>query len=205
MDETLSSRMHQLSCVKTLANDCTNCAISKERRNAVFGSGNSVADVLVVGEAPGRNEDIDGLPFTGISGQLLTQMLSSIYLDRDKDCYLTNVIKCRPPDNRNPAINEIENCRYYLERQIELIKPIFIIAVGKFAAEWFNGGHVAITRDSGKLYDYRGTGWSPILHPAYILRNQNMKDKAWDHLKSIMIHLDKIGFYDRKRRRQLNV
>lgn len=173
-----------LEALKKEALSCTKCDLSKTRRNVVFGSGNPKAKLMFVGEAPGMEEDLQGFPFVGRAGELLTRIIKSIGLKR-KDVYIANVLKCRPPNNRNPLPREILTCEEYLIKQISLIKPIVICCLGKFAAQTLLRSQEPITRLRGKFYDYLGTKLMPTFHPAYLLRNPQDKRLVWQDMKKI--------------------
>ena len=163
---------------------CVKCELSKTRTRVVFGSGNSKARLMFVGEAPGRDEDLQGLPFVGRAGQLLTKIIESIGLKRE-DVYIANILKCRPPNNRNPYPTEILACEGYLLKQIECIKPKVICALGKFAAQALLRSAEPISRLRGKFFDYHGSKLIPTYHPAYLLRNPRDKYLVWEDMKKI--------------------
>ena len=148
----------------------------------VFGVGNPDADLMFVGEAPGADEDIQGIPFVGRAGQLLTKMIQAIQLERDQ-VYIANVIKCRPPDNRNPEPDEIATCEPFLFRQIEAIRPKVIVALGSFAAKTLLKTQDSISRLRGRVYDFQGAKLIPTFHPSYLLRSPQFKREAWEDLK----------------------
>lgn len=165
---------------------CTKCNLYKTRTNFVFGSGNENADIVVIGEAPGSEEDLQGQPFVGRAGQLLTKMLSSININRD-EVYICNILKCRPPGNRNPLPEEIKLCEPYLIKQLKLINPEFIIALGSFAAQTLLKTKEPLGRLREKVFNYNisGKGIKLIVtfHPAALLRNPHWKKPAWEDLK----------------------
>jgi DNA polymerase len=166
-----------------LGADCTRCKLHRlGRRQVVFGVGNPDADLMFVGEAPGADEDIQGIPFVGRAGQLLTKMIEAIQLERD-DVYIANVIKCRPPQNRNPEPDEIEQCEPFLFRQIEAVRPKVIVALGSFAAKTLLKTQDSISRLRGRVYDFRGAKLIPTFHPSYLLRSPQFKREAWEDLK----------------------
>jgi uracil-DNA glycosylase len=175
---------------------CPLCDLSLTRKNAVFGTGNKNADLLVIGEAPGATEDIQGKPFVGRAGILLTAMISAIGLTRDTDVFITNIVKCRPPNNRDPSPHEVECCTPYLRQQIELIKPKLIVAVGRIAAHFLLNTDQSMGALRGKLHTYQPTN-TPLLityHPAYLLRSPREKAKAyvdWLQIKSQLTLLQK--------------
>lgn len=169
---------------------CAGCELCQTRTNVVFGSGSARAKLMFVGEAPGMQEDLQGLPFVGRAGQLLTKIIESIGLKRE-DVYIANVLKCRPPENRNPLPTEILICEEYLIEQIELIKPRVICALGKFAAQTLLRSQETISRLRGNFYDYHGAKLIPTFHPAYLLRNPNDKRLVWEDMKKIKRELQK--------------
>jgi uracil-DNA glycosylase len=163
--------------------DCSRCKLHRlGRRQVVFGVGNPNADLMFVGEAPGHDEDVQGIPFVGRAGQLLTKMIEAIQLTRD-EVYIANVIKCRPPENRNPEPDEVEQCEPFLFRQVDAIQPKVIVALGKFAAQALLRTQDPISRLRGRVYDFRGAKLIPTFHPAYLLRTPSSKREAWEDLK----------------------
>ncbi len=174
-----------LPIVRADIGDCTRCKLhTLGRRQIVFGVGNPNADLMFVGEAPGRDEDIQGEPFVGRAGQLLTKIIEAIGLKRE-DVYIANVIKCRPPENRNPEPDEVETCEPFLFRQIDVIKPKVIVALGKFGAQTLLRTLDPISRLRGRVYDYRGAKLIPTFHPAYLLRNPESKREVWEDMKLV--------------------
>jgi len=161
---------------------CTACALHQTRTQAVFGVGDEHADWLFVGEAPGAEEDAQGEPFVGQAGKLLDNMLKSIGLKRGDNVYIANVLKCRPPGNRNPLPEEVAQCQPYLKRQIELIQPKLIVTLGKFAAQALLGQESTIASLRGKAHTYQGIPLIVTYHPAYLLRTLPDKAKAWQDL-----------------------
>jgi len=161
---------------------CRQCRLCETRKQAVLGVGDVSADWLFVGEGPGAEEDQRGEPFVGQAGKLLDSMLAAIGLKRGEDVYIANAVKCRPPENRTPAPEETAACRPYLERQIELIKPKLIVALGRPAAQTLLQTEVKIAAARGKLHDYRGIPLIVTYHPAYLLRTLLDKAKAWEDL-----------------------
>jgi DNA polymerase len=162
---------------------CTRCKLhGLGRTKVVFGVGNPDADLMFVGEAPGGDEDVQGIPFVGRAGQLLTKMIAAINLERDQ-VYIANVIKCRPPGNRNPEPDEVETCEPYLFRQIDAIRPRVIVALGSFAAKALLRSNESISRLRGRVYDFRGAKLIPTFHPAFLLRSPERKRDAWEDLK----------------------
>jgi len=174
-----------LVAVRTDIGDCTRCKLhTLGRRQIVFGVGNPNADLMFVGEAPGADEDIQGIPFVGRAGQLLTKIIEAIDLKRE-DVYIANVIKCRPPGNRNPEQDEVETCEPFLFQQVDIIKPKVIVALGTFAARALLRTLDPISRLRGRVYDYRGAKLIPTFHPAYLLRNPSSKREVWEDMKLV--------------------
>jgi uracil-DNA glycosylase family 4 len=174
-----------LASIREDIGDCTRCKLcSLGRKQIVFGVGNPHADLMFVGEAPGRDEDIQGIPFVGRAGQKLTQIIEAIGLTRE-DVYIANVIKCRPPENRNPEPDEVEKCEPFLFRQIDLIKPRVIVALGTFAARSLLKTDAPISRLRGRVYEYRGAQLIPTFHPAYLLRNPSCRREVWEDMKKV--------------------
>jgi len=174
-----------LVAVRTDIGDCTRCKLHAQgRKQIVFGVGNPNADLMFVGEAPGADEDIQGIPFVGRAGQLLTKIIEAIELKRE-DVYIANVIKCRPPGNRNPEQDEVETCEPFLFRQIDIIKPKVIVALGTFAARALLRTLDPISRLRGRVFDYRGAKLIPTFHPAYLLRNPASKREVWEDMKLV--------------------
>jgi uracil-DNA glycosylase family 4 len=172
-----------LSNIRTDLGDCTRCKLhALGRKQIVFGVGNADADLMFVGEAPGGDEDIQGIPFVGRAGQLLTKIIEAIGLTRD-DVYIANVIKCRPPQNRNPEPDEVDTCEPFLFQQIEVIKPKVIVALGTFAARALLRTLDPISRLRGRVFEYRGAKLIPTFHPAYLLRNPSSKREVWEDMK----------------------
>jgi DNA polymerase len=174
-----------LAAIRADIGDCTRCKLhTLGRTQVVFGVGNPHADLMFVGEAPGGDEDVQGIPFVGRAGQLLTKIIEAIDLSRD-DVYIANVIKCRPPQNRNPEPDEVETCEPFLFRQIDVIKPKVIVALGKFAAQALLRTDAPISRLRGRVFDYRGAKLIPTFHPAYLLRNPASKREVWEDMKAV--------------------
>nr|WP_244948275.1 uracil-DNA glycosylase [Methylovorus glucosotrophus] len=166
------------SCVA----NCQACSLSRTRTQTVFGVGDPAAEWLIVGEAPGAEEDKRGEPFVGQAGQLLDNMLGAIQLKRGQNVYIANVLKCRPPQNRDPQGEEVQQCDPFLKRQVELIKPKLILALGKFAAQSLLNSEATIGSMRGRLHAYNGVPVIVTYHPAYLLRNLMDKAKAWEDL-----------------------
>jgi DNA polymerase len=162
--------------------NCTKCSLCNSRTQTVFGTGNQKARWLIIGEAPGQSEDEQGKPFVGVAGQLLTEMLRAIELDRENDVFIANVLKCRPPNNRDPHVDELSSCADYLARQQALIKPDIILAVGRVAAQSLLHSNEPLSKLRGKIHELRGTPLVVVYHPAYLLRSLIEKRKAWQDL-----------------------
>jgi uracil-DNA glycosylase len=164
--------------------DCQRCKLARGRKTIVFGQGSPSARLMFVGEAPGAEEDEQGLAFVGRAGQLLTKIIEAIGLTRD-DVYICNVLKCRPPENRNPETDEILSCQPFLERQIDVIRPTVLVGLGKFAAQWLLKTAEPISRLRGRLGDYGGIKVMATYHPAYLLRNPGAKKDVWEDMKVV--------------------
>mgnify|MGYP006314539283 CR=1 FL=1 len=161
---------------------CLECPLGFTRTSFVFGSGNPHADIMVIGEAPGADEDEQGLPFVGRAGQLLTKILEAIELPRD-EVYICNILKCRPPNNRKPLVMETDQCEPYLWKQIELVRPKLILALGLTAANTLLKNKESMTNLRGKIHDYQGIRTLVTYHPAALLRNPEWKKLAWEDVK----------------------
>ena len=180
-----ANQAEALAAVRADIGDCTRCKLhTLGRRQIVFGVGNPSADLMFIGEAPGADEDIQGIPFVGKAGQLLTKIIEAIGLQRE-DVYVANVIKCRPPGNRNPEQDEVNTCEPFLFQQIEIIKPKVIVALGKFAAQTLLRTLDPISRLRGRVYELRGAKLIPTFHPAYLLRNPSSKREVWEDMKVV--------------------
>jgi len=164
---------------------CHLCPLGKTRRNLVFGAGNPSARIVFVGEAPGADEDEQGLPFVGRAGQLLTKIIEAMGLKR-KDVYICNILKCRPPGNRNPLPNEIGLCEPFLKKQLQVISPQVICALGTFAAQTLLKTDIPITMLRGRFHSYEGIKLMPTYHPAYLLRNPSAKKLVWEDVQMII-------------------
>ena len=180
----LSSKNISLSEFNHEIMNCMNCPLGATRNQFVFGVGNPDADLMFVGEAPGEREDAEGIPFVGRAGKLLDDILKAIDLDRE-DVYIANVLKCRPPENRDPKREEIEECEPYLLKQIELIKPKLLVALGRISATTLLRSKASLTEMRGQVFDYHGTDLVVTYHPAALLRNPNWKRPAWEDFKKI--------------------
>lgn len=169
--------------------DCRLCRLAGGRTRIVFGVGDPRARLMFVGEGPGRDEDLKGEPFVGRAGMLLTDIIEKGMRLSRSDVYICNVVKCRPPDNRNPEPDEVEACSPFLRRQIQLVKPEVIVALGKFAAQTLLASRTPITRLRGNWHEYEGVPLMPTLHPAYLLRNPGDKKLVWEDIKLVMARL----------------
>lgn len=176
--------MMQMDELASVAAECTLCELHKTRTNSVFGDGNCKAELMFIGEGPGRDEDEQGLPFVGRAGQLLTKMINAMQFTRE-EVYIANIVKCRPPENRNPTDEEAAKCLPYLNRQIDIIRPKVIVLLGAVPLKYLLG-LAGITRIRGTWYEYRDIKVMPTLHPAYLLRNPSAKKEAWDDLQKVM-------------------
>jgi DNA polymerase len=188
-ESALRSDLDQAGALRGLREDigdCTRCPLHAQgRRQIVFGVGNPGADLMFVGEAPGADEDIQGEPFVGRAGQLLTKIIEAIGLSRS-DVYIANVIKCRPPGNRNPAPEEVSTCQPFLFRQIDIIRPRVIVALGTFAAHALLGTDAPISRLRGRVHEFRGgSKLVPTFHPAFLLRSPDRKRDVWEDMKKV--------------------
>ena len=172
---------------------CQKCPLSQERKIAVPGEGNSEAELMFVGEAPGHDEDVQGKPFVGRAGQLLTKIINAMGYQR-QEIYITNVIKCRPPQNRTPYKKELEQCTPYLLEQIEMIDPKVIVALGKVAADFFIESELSMSLLRGNFYEFKKIRVMPTFHPSYIIRNEGnreIKKMVWEDMKKVMAVLGK--------------
>ena len=184
------SKKLTLSDLKAKIERCTRCSLARTRNNVVIGEGVENPRVLVVGEGPGEEEDLQGRPFVGRAGILLDKMLNAINLDRKSNCYIANVVKCRPPQNRNPFPDEQSACFGFLQTQIHLLKPQFILCMGKIAAEKLLDQKFSVNENHGIFYDYNGIPLMVTYHPSALLRNESLKRPAWEDLKKLKARLD---------------
>jgi DNA polymerase len=183
------SAREALTAIREDLGDCTRCKLHAQgRKQIVFGVGNPSADVMFVGEAPGADEDIQGIPFVGRAGQLLTKMIEAMGFARD-DVYIANVLKCRPPNNRDPQPDEVECCEPFLFRQIASIQPKVIIALGAFAARALLKTQDPVSRMRGRVYNYRDAKLIVTFHPSFLLRSPGYKREAWEDLKKALAEL----------------
>jgi uracil-DNA glycosylase len=178
-------RSETLDEIRNDLGDCRRCKLWNGRTNIVYGSGNPHARLVFVGEGPGYDEDRQGMPFVGKAGQLLTKIIEAMKLSRDQ-VYICNVIKCRPPENRNPEPDEIKKCFPFLKRQLDAISPDFICALGSVATNSLLEKEVFISRVRGRFFDYKGIKVMPTFHPAYLLRNPDKKKDVWEDVQKIM-------------------
>jgi uracil-DNA glycosylase len=178
--------------MKKLLAQCTRCRLSQGRRQVVFGVGNPMAKLMIIGEAPGADEDRQGEPFVGRAGQLLTLMIKALGLQRS-DVYIANILKCRPPDNRDPEGEEAACCMPFLRRQIELVNPAVIVLVGRIAARFLLGNTAPISTYRGRWLSWQGRNVIATFHPAYLLRNPIAKAQAWVDLKNVKAKLSEFG------------
>ena len=178
--------------IRSELGDCQRCKLHSTRRQIVFGVGSPNADLMFVGEAPGADEDAQGVPFVGRAGQLLTRIIEAIGLRRE-DVYIANILKCRPPQNRNPEDDEVKSCHPFLLRQIESVKPMIIVTLGKYASQTLLKSTVAISRLRGNFHDYHGTRLMPTFHPSYLLRNRSAKIDVWKDVQKVRETLKQLG------------
>jgi DNA polymerase len=184
--DSLKNKEEQLKITCQEMANCQLCPLGKTRHNLVFGDGNPHAPIVFVGEAPGADEDEQGLPFVGRAGQLLTDIIvKGMKLER-KDVYICNILKCRPPGNRNPLPDEICKCEPFLKKQLQIISPKIICALGTFAAQTLLKTDIPISALRGRFHSYEGKKLMPTYHPAYLLRNQSAKKPVWEDVQMIM-------------------
>jgi len=177
-----------LEALREVLGDCRRCKLCKGRTNIVFGVGNPRARLMVIGEGPGEEEDLQGKPFVGKAGGLLNDIIGAMGLRRE-DVYIANVVKCRPPNNRNPEPDEIVACEPFLRRQIELVGPEAIVSLGNFATQALLGDRTPISRRRGRWHEVAGVALMPTFHPAYLLRNPADKRLVWEDIKLVMARL----------------
>lgn len=181
-----------LEALRAEIGDCQRCKLCQGRTQIVFGTGNPHAELVFVGEAPGRDEDLKGAPFVGRAGQLLTEIITKGMKMRREDVYIANVVKCRPPENRNPEPDEIASCEPFLVKQLDLIKPRIIVALGTFAAQTLLKTKTPISRLRGVWHTYHGIKLMPTLHPAYLLRNPNDKRLVWQDIQAVLREMGRL-------------
>jgi len=187
-EQVVTDPVAALKLIREDLGDCTRCKLHKGRHKIVFGDGSAKAELVFIGEGPGADEDAQGLPFVGRAGKLLTQMIEAMGLER-KDVYISNVVKCRPPQNRAPEPDEVETCSPYLLRQIDVIKPKVIVCLGAVAAKTLLQTNRGITQFRGQWLEWRGHKLMATYHPAYLLRNPNAKREVWQDLQKVMAEL----------------
>jgi uracil-DNA glycosylase family 4 len=178
-----------LEAIHEFIGDCKRCRLSEGRNKIVFGDGNPRAELVFIGEGPGHDEDIQGLPFVGRAGKLLTQMIEAMGLKRS-EVYICNVVKCRPPGNRTPEKDEVATCSPFLMRQLKVIQPKAVVCLGAVALQALLGPGVAISRVRGQWMDFHGMQMMPTYHPAFLLRNPAAKPSVWEDLKKVMALLE---------------
>jgi len=183
-----NKRESALKALREDIGDCERCKLSRHRKNIVFGEGNPRASLMFIGEAPGSEEDIQGRPFVGEAGQLLTRLINKMGFKRE-EVYIANIVKCRPPFNRDPEEDEITTCFPFLRRQIEIISPAIIVALGRISAWTLLKTRIPITRLRGKFYEYEGIPLMPTFHPAYLLRNPRDKWLVWSDMQQVLDRL----------------
>jgi uracil-DNA glycosylase len=181
-----------LAEIRAELEDCRCCGLCRERQKIVFGVGNEQARLVFVGEAPGREEDLQGEPFVGEAGKLLDRIIFAMGLTRD-EVYICNVLKCRPPQNRDPLPEEIAICEPFLQRQLQAIQPQVIVTLGKFSGQTLLRSNTPITRLRGQWQEYQGIALMPTFHPAYLLRNPSAKKEVWEDLKQVVQRLRTLG------------
>jgi len=181
----LTTQSDLLDELQQIVTACVKCRLAKSRTQVVYGVGSPNADLMFIGEAPGRDEDIQGKPFVGRAGQLLTDIIKAMKLTRD-DVYIANVIKCRPPENRNPEQDELDACRPHIRRQIEIIQPKVIVTLGRFALQSLLEKGYAVSSVRGQWLEYNGIKVMPTYHPAYLLRTPAAKKDVWADMKKVM-------------------
>lgn len=185
--------MQDWNGLKHTCMNCTKCALCETRNHVVFGIGNENADILFVGEGPGEQEDLQGFPFVGPAGKLLDDMLSIIDLDRNSNCYIANIVKCRPPRNRDPLETEQEACIDYLRNQVALIRPKIIVCLGRIAAQKLIAPDFRITRQHGQWVQKKGIWFTAIYHPSALLRDVYKRPETFDDLLSIREKIREVG------------
>ncbi|HEY0513289.1 MAG TPA: uracil-DNA glycosylase [Thermoanaerobaculia bacterium] len=184
LDEEAAARAAELAALAAAAAGCTRCRLAEGRNKVVFGSGSPNAELMLVGEGPGADEDRQGLPFVGAAGELLTRILQAIEMTRE-EVYIANVVKCRPPGNRDPQPDEVAACRGYLEKQIALVRPRALVALGKVAAQTLLGNDSPIGRMRGQWFQVQGIPTMVTYHPAALLRNPALKRPTWEDIQQV--------------------
>ena len=185
-DSSETDTTKTLEELRATIGDCRRCKLWSGRTHLVFGVGNPKARLMFIGEGPGRDEDLQGEPFVGRAGQLLTDIITKGMGLKREDVYIANVVKCRPPENRNPEPDEVASCEPFLKKQIDLVRPEIIIALGKFAVQTLLQSKVPITKLRGNWHSYHGIKLMPTFHPAYLLRNPGDKKLVWEDIKKVI-------------------
>ena len=185
-DSSATYKAETLEELREAIGDCRRCKLWSGRTHLVFGVGNPKAKLMFIGEGPGRDEDMQGEPFVGRAGQLLTDIITKGMGLKREDVYIANVVKCRPPENRNPEPDEVASCEPFLKKQIDLVRPEIIIALGKFAVQTLLQSKVPITKLRGNWHSYHGIKLMPTFHPAYLLRNPADKKLVWEDIKKVI-------------------
>ena len=185
-------KVNSLEDLRAEIGDCRRCKLCQGRTNIVFGVGNPKAELMFIGEGPGRDEDLKGEPFVGRAGQLLTEIITKGMKMRRDEVYIANVVKCRPPENRNPEPDEITACQPFLVKQVELVNPRIIVALGTFAAQTLLQSKTPISRLRGVWHSYQGVKLMPTLHPAYLLRNPNDKRLVWQDIQAVLREMGRL-------------
>lgn len=188
-DQLLTEKINSLEALRAEIGDCRRCKLCAGRTHIVFGVGNPHARLMFVGEGPGRDEDLQGEPFVGRAGQLLNDIITKGMGLQRQDVYIANVVKCRPPENRNPEADEVAACETFLKKQIDLVRPEVIVALGKFAVQTLLQSKLPITKLRGSWHRYHGIKLMPTFHPAYLLRNPADKKLVWDDIKKVIKEL----------------
>jgi DNA polymerase len=188
-DNKAALQADSLENLRAAIGDCKRCKLCSGRTHIVFGVGNPRAKLMFVGEGPGRDEDLQGEPFVGRAGQLLTDIITKGMKLRREDVYIANVVKCRPPENRNPEPDEVAACEPFLKKQIDLVRPEVIVGLGKFAVQTLLQSKVPITKVRGTWHSYHGIKLMPTFHPAYLLRNPADKKLVWEDIQKVMKEL----------------
>ena len=186
---TGKSNKELLEELRSNIGDCQRCKLGKTRTKLVFGVGDPDARIVFVGEGPGKDEDIQGEPFVGRAGQLLTDIITKGMKMQREDVYICNVVKCRPPENRNPEPDEVDACEGFLIKQLEVIKPEIVVALGTFAAKTLLKTDLPISKLRGRFHDYKGIQVMPTFHPSYLLRNPEKKKETWEDIKMVIARL----------------
>ncbi len=188
-DNGATMEAKSLEELRAALGDCQRCKLCSGRTNIVFGVGNPRAKLMFVGEGPGRDEDLQGEPFVGRAGQLLTDIITKGIGIKREDVYICNVVKCRPPENRNPEVDEVAACEPFLKKQIDLVRPEIIVGLGKFAVQTLLQSNVPISKLRGNWHSYHGIKLMPTFHPAYLLRNPADKKLVWQDIKKVIKEL----------------